>query len=597
MKTLFPASRLQLQSFDLEGVTLSPSRLQTQYQHTRDYFLSIPNDDILFGFRQRACLPSPGKAMGGWYSGDDRGLWYSGGHCAPNFGQWLSGFARMAKTGQDAPMRDKVLDLMRKWAVTITPDGYCGALSRDGHTAVDHYFYDKLVCGLVDIAHYLGNEEALELLKTVTSWAVKNLSNRRIPAHPYNPSGESHGSLSELEWYTLSENLYRAFLLTGNETYSNFARVWHYETFWRDLANGKDAFPGKHAYSHVNALSSAALAYAVTGEQVYMDAMIHGYDILQNNHLYAIGGYGNQETFLPAEGYLRASLWNNQNAWGTPSNFEATCGSWAVFKVCRYLMEFTGSARYGDWAELMLYNGIGAALPMGGYGKTFYYADYKVTGASKQYYPELWPCCAGTYPQAVNEYHNLIYFHSPDGLSVNLFVPSRVAWEAQGQPVEVVQETSFPESGEISLCIHTSKPVQFALRIRIPGWVKGTPVLKINQALQPVSFQAGEWLTIDRVWREQDAVQLSLPLDLRFSAIDGFDKHRAALMAGPVVLVADQIETLTGDPHCPEDWIQPGDAQLCYQADAGKTRVNFHPYYSIPEGINYFMYLLLEHSL
>ncbi len=40
---------------------------------------------------------------------------------------------------------------------------------------------------------------------------------------------------------------------------------------------------------------------------------------------------------------------------------EIPCGSWAGFKLSRYLMGFTGEARFGDWIETMVYNAIGAA--------------------------------------------------------------------------------------------------------------------------------------------------------------------------------------------------------------------------------------------
>ena len=46
--------------------------------------------------------------------------------------------------------------------------------------------------------------------------------------------------------------------------------------------------------------------------------------------------------------------------------FETLCGSWAGFKLARYLMLFTGEARYGDWIERLFYNGAGAALPRSG---------------------------------------------------------------------------------------------------------------------------------------------------------------------------------------------------------------------------------------
>ena len=37
------------------------------------------------------------------------------------------------------------------------------------------------------------------------------------------------------EWYTLSENLYRAYLVTGDDRYRTFAKVWEYTPYWKHL--------------------------------------------------------------------------------------------------------------------------------------------------------------------------------------------------------------------------------------------------------------------------------------------------------------------------------------------------------------------------
>ena len=118
--------------------------------------------------------------MGGWYSGDDRELWYSDGGGADSAGQWLSAFARMAKANDDQAMRDKALHLMREWARTIAPDGFCGSLEHGGGSHVNHYVFDKLCGGLVDIAHYLQEREALAHLATITRWAMHNLGARSL---------------------------------------------------------------------------------------------------------------------------------------------------------------------------------------------------------------------------------------------------------------------------------------------------------------------------------------------------------------------------------------------------------------------------------
>ena len=48
--------------------------------------------------------------------------------------------------------------------------------------------------------------------------------------------------------------------------------------------------------------------------------------------------------------------------------------------------------------------------------RTFYYSDYRVAGGMKVYYWDAWPCCAGTYLQAVADYPNLIYYKDASSL-------------------------------------------------------------------------------------------------------------------------------------------------------------------------------------
>ena len=47
-------SRYKLRTFNYDGVRLLPSRWQEQYQHGRDFYFNVSNDDILQGFRADA---------------------------------------------------------------------------------------------------------------------------------------------------------------------------------------------------------------------------------------------------------------------------------------------------------------------------------------------------------------------------------------------------------------------------------------------------------------------------------------------------------------------------------------------------------------
>ena len=574
-----------IQPFNYRSVRLAPSRLRDQYQQTRDYYLAIPNDDLLKGFRERAGLPAPGQDMGGWYSGNDRGQTFSQGDFFHMFGQWLSAFSRMGRATGDEAMREKAESLMTEWAATIQPDGYF-FFSR--HPNAPHYIYDKMCGGLVDMAEYLGSREALSYLEIITHWAVKNLDRTRVPASYEDFVGA--GPQRQSEWYTLSENLYRAYQLTNDPRYRDFAQVWHYTTFWGNLANGKDAFLQKHAYSHVNALSSAAMAFAVTGERQYFDAIANGYRLLWDHHLYATGGYGPEERFRPRGGSL--GEWLDPDMYEFLGfTFEVPCGSWAGFKLSRYLMSFTGAAHYGDWIERLVYNGIGAALPMTGRGRTFYNASYMMTGAFKTYDTQPWACCSGTYPLAVADYHNLIYFKDAGGIYVNLFVPSEVKWEKDGAKVTVIQETMFPEMGSTALTVCTKTPVEFALRFRVPGWATQDVSVSLNGQAVPVSATPGQWAEFRRVWRDGDTLCATLPMRLSFVPVDELHPHRAALMMGPVVLVADHGPQLEGDQYDPASWIVPTGESLTFRVRNESPQRTFRPFFQVGQGVPYTMYL------
>src|SRR5215831_1152175 len=160
------ADYIHIKSFDYSGVHLLDGMLKKQYQATRDYYFNLPNDDLLLGFRKRAGLPSPGTELPGWYSHD----------VGNALGQWLSAMARMYKATGDKPILDKATYLMREWARTIEPDGY---FYYSRKPIPPHYTYDKTLCGLVDLYHYGGQEDALPLMEKITGWADRNLDRSR----------------------------------------------------------------------------------------------------------------------------------------------------------------------------------------------------------------------------------------------------------------------------------------------------------------------------------------------------------------------------------------------------------------------------------
>ena len=556
-----------LEPFDYRGVRLGPSRWRDQYQQTRDYYFSVSDDDILNGYRAAAGLPAPGKPLGGW--------------CARNsdevFGQWLSGFSRMYCATGDQAIRDKAALLLAEWGKTFGADGNC---------RMGLYAYDKMLCGLIDLQIYAGVSAAAPLLERTLAWAMGAFPTERTPGNSEQINGRP------AEWYTLAENVYRAYELTGRAEYRKFADTYLYHAFWdkfADTASPRDACH-VHAYSHVNSLSSAAMAYQVTGDPACLRIIRNAYDYLQDSQCYATGGYGPMERLVAPDGTLGRSL-EARNA-----SFETVCGSWAGFKMSRYLTRFTGEARYGDWAEWLLYNGVGAALPIAEGGKHFYYSDYRVTGGLKVYKVSRYACCSGSLAQCVADYHNLIYYRDPSGLYVNLYIPSEATWQGPSGEVKLVQTTAYPEEETSTFRLEMSRPGRFALRFRVPEWAEGVSA-KLGGAALPLEAKPGTWAEIVRTWASGDEVEIRIPMALRMEAIDRQHPRRVAVVRGPVVLVMDdwvfeEIPQLPGPAEL-DKWLvadeKPGIFRIA-PANGRKLQAKFRPFYAVGEVTPYRMY-------
>jgi DUF1680 family protein len=524
------AEQAALKEFGYADVVLSPGRHQSQFESTVRTLLAISDDNMLKPFRARAGLPAPGQGIGGWYEynpaydgtkgGDAEG--FAPGHC---FGQWLSALARAYAINGSPEVLDKLKRLLAGYDKTICKEFY-------ENFRFPAYTYDKLVCGLLDAYRYAGLKEALPILERTTEAALPNLPPRALergelpPAHP-----ERDYSFTWDESYTLPENLFLAYQLGLGDKYRELAmRFLMDKTYFVPLAQGQNPLPGKHAYSYMNALSSAMRAHLVLDSNMHLDAARNALDIIHAQS-YVTGGWGPDETFVePGKGTLGKSLF------GTHHSFE-TCGGYAHMKLTRYLLRVTRNARYGDSMERVIQNTVLGVKDMEPNGNAFYYSDYNFNG-HKDFYWMKCPCCAGTLPQIVADYRVCTYLKDKDGPLVNLYIPGTVTWKQGGAKVSLTQKTSYPLQEGIDFTVSASVPQTFDLRLRIPEWAGDRATIHVNDKLVRKNHKPGTFASVKRKWKEGDRVSLSFPLQLTLTTIDPEHPDLAALSYGALALFA-----------------------------------------------------------
>ncbi len=565
------AVRPALQSFGYRDVTLDGGPLRHQVDAACDDYLRIPNDDLLKGFRQRAGKRAPGADLGGWYSSDVFHV----------FGQILSGLARLHAATGDPALREKAEALLAGWAECIEPDGYF-YYSRKPNAP--HYIYDKMVGGLTDMIVHCQSKQAAESLAKITTWAIKNLDRSNLYA------------FGGTEWYTLSENLYRAYAATGDQTYRDFAAVWHYTEYWDIYARRGDLFGDRgngkktgsyHAYSHVNTLGGAAQAYLHGGKHHFLDTIQNAHDELTAHQCFATGGFGPDEELLPA------AAWRSKTDY-THNSFETQCGCFAVFKLCKYLLTIKGDDRYGDWIERLVYNGIAATIPMSADGHVFYYSDYCALGSAKRNHDVGWSCCTGTRPMALADLYDLIYFHSDEDLYVNLYVPSTLMWKRADGPVTIEQITRFPEVGSTEMRISLPRPAKFGLKLRVPGWLAGPLNVTVNGEAASAPVDSHGWATMHRQWQNGDRVSASLPMKFERAPLDRAASILAVVMRGPVAMAVRTSARSAGvflqQPDLERTFIPSPGEPLTFHARTDDS-VLVRAFYLVKEGEPYRLYL------
>ncbi len=583
-------SSQELSEFSYGDVELAPGLAQTQFEQTQSVLLSFNEDSLLKPWRLRAGIPAPGPDLGGWYDEVPLQKTESGGHGfapAHSFGQWISAMARGYAITRNPSTRAKLERLLTLYEPAISGRFYT-------NFRFPAYNYDKMVIGLIDAHQFAGLPQAYRLLEKTTDAAEPHLPphalDRDEPQRLWRKAvGDS--TADDYTWdesYTLPENLYLAWERGAGERYRTLARRFLLDkTYFDPLSEGKNVLPHHHAYSFCNALSSAMQAYLADGSHKHLRAASNAFEMITKTQSFATGGWGPNESFVPPDSNeLFASLT------GTHRGFETPCGSYAHFKLTRYLLRVTRDGRYGDSMERVLYNTVLGAKRLEGDGHAFYYSDYH-SCCNKVYFPDRWPCCSGTLPQVASDYRLLTYFRDARGVFVNLYLPSTVRWtNVDGAQLVLTQSGDYPLSGRTSFRLRASRASLFALRLRIPAWCPAVGYrVRINGESAAASIQDG-FAILQRKWKDGDRVELELGLPLRLEAVDRRHPETVAVLRGPLVLfaISDKLPAVTRNQLLSMGQLA---GQRTWRAQTASGPLLFRPFFDIADE-HYSTYLNLS---
>lgn len=257
------------------------------------------------------------------------------------------------------------------------------------------------------------------------------------------------------------------------------------------------------------------------------------WDDLLLTKMYVTGGLGPSAS---NEGFTRDYDLPNATA------YAETCAAVALIFWAQKMLHFDLDGRYADILETALYNG--ALVGLSRDGTSYFYANpLESDGTATRWHWHDCPCCTMNVSRLVASVAGYFMSVGPDALVFHLYGGSSAAVTVAGTKVQVNEVSDYPWSGDITISIDPAEPVEFALKLRVPGWALGVTVA-INGTKIDAAPTRG-YVTLHRLWHPGDTVDLVLPMPAeRIFAHPAVTMNagRVALRRGPLIYCLEETD-------------------------------------------------------
>ncbi len=412
---------------------------------------------------------------------------------------------------------------------------------------LSHEFYNlgHMVEGAV--AHYsaTGKRNFLDIAIKYADCVCRNI-------------GPDEGQIDRVPGHQIAEMaLAKLYLTTGDEKYLRQAK---YFLDRRGHTSRKDAYSQAHkpvvdqdeAVGHavraVYMYSGMADVAALTGDSAYIRAIDRIWDNIVNKKYYITGGIGAR--------HVGESFGNNYELPNHDAYCE-TCAAIGNVYMNHRLFLLHGDAKYYDVLERTLYNGVlsGQSLE----GDAFFYPNPLASEGG--YSRKPWfgcACCPSNLSRFIPSIPGYVYAVNGKDVYVNLYLGNKSDLLVNGKKIALSQEGDYVWDGKVSISVDENKAGEFAMKLRIPGWSRNTPVpgdlysyLNDRNTGYKVFLNGKEidsyelnngYLTINRKWKKGDRIDITFDMTPKMVCANSkvkSNKGRIAVERGPIVYCAE----------------------------------------------------------
>ncbi len=576
------AQKDSINALPFDKVAVHDERLKRQEGDNRAYLMELTTRNLLYNYELEAAITHdaniPGDIHGGWESPTCQ----LRGHF---LGHWLSAAAMHYAATGDRELKakaDVIVDRLAKcqeanggsWVASI-PEKYLYRIARGREIWAPHYTIHKTFMGLVDMYRYAGNRTALSVADHFADWFY-DWSSRFDRDQMDDILDFETGGMLEI-WVQLYD-------ITRNDKYKKLMERYYRQRLFTPLINGEDPLTNMHANTTIPEVIAAAEAYNVTGEERYKDIVTAYWNsAVTERGTLATGGQTNGEIWGPKKSLsARLGLKTQEH-----------CTVYNMMRLADYLFRWTGEAKYMDYIERNLYNGVlaqtywhwehtnGYSPESPDFGLIAYFLPMRA-GARKGWGSKFndFFCCHGSMVQANAALNRYMYYQADLDLYVTMYFDSDASFTVGGKNVTIKQRRDLltgsfhlsstssgkqlvnrtaaqyphnPDTLCVYLQIETESSVEFTIHARIPEWIQEPAVVSYNDRQIAVAEEGSCFVDIREEFHDGDTICISMKMGIQACPLPD-DENMVAFMYGPEVLagLCDEERMLYTGGDAPE---------------------------------------------
>jgi len=313
-----------------------------------------------------------------------------------------------------------------------------------------------------------------------------------------------------------------------------------------------------HAVRAMYLYSAMADLAGETGDATLLAACERLWDNLTLRRMYLTGGIGPTRA---NEGFTCDYDLPNETA------YAETCAAIGLVFWAHRMLQLDCDSRYADVMERALYNGVISGVSLD--GERFFYEN--PLASLGHHHRQPWfgcACCPPNIARLLASLGQYVYSMGEGGVAVHLYIAGSARLRLNGALVTLRQETEYPWTGRVVLRLEMEQPARFTLRLRIPGWCRGTAARVNGEAVDLSGKVVKGYACLEREWRNGDRVELELPMPVErvYAHPEARqDIGRVALQRGPLVYCLEDVD----NPVPIHRVMLPADAELTARFEEG----------------------------